>query len=587
MRKANSKKAFGENARINFLIFGFFAVCLIFVVRLFSIQVLSHSKYREIAEAQYFDVSEIPAKRGSILSADGYALAGNQPTFLMYSENKVIENKEKTANDIAEIFVPDFKENSDEFFELKQRLLNVLNLDLFWAILRTDVSLTQKEQIQELKIKGIGFEESTKRFYPEGSLAAHILGFVGKDSEGIQKGYFGIEGHYDGDLVGKSGRIIQEKDASGLPIILGGYKQILPIDGRNIYTTINRDVQYMVEKRLQEGVEQYDAYSGSVIVMDPFTGDIIAMANFPTFNPLNFNEEVEESTSTHRLNINRTNDAISSTYEPGSVMKAITVATAVDLKKVSPRTTFEDNGPVNYSGYVIDNWDKKHHGTQTIVELLQKSNNIGAAWVGHLVGRSKIYEYFKNFGLSERTQIGLEGEETARLRDVKEWTDIDLANISFGQGVSATPLQVLNSFNVIANGGELIRPRIITKFEENGKEIEIPVKKIRRVISTDSAQTMTEILEKAVEGGESRYFNIENYNISGKTGTAQIFIDGKYDAKSTNATFVGFLTNSKKFSMIVKLEKPRASTYASETAVPVWMAIADDLVKYYSIAPDK
>jgi cell division protein FtsI/penicillin-binding protein 2 len=267
-------------------------------------------------------------------------------------------------------------------------------------------------------------------------------------------------------------------------------------------------------------------------------------------------------------------------------MKGMTISAAIDLKKITPQTTFEDNGPVQYSDYVIDNWNNQHWGKQNIIQLLQKSNNIGAAWVGHLIGSKDLYRYFENFGIGSREGIDLEGEDSGSLRDYKTWTDIDLANISFGQGVSATPLQVLNAFNVIANGGMLVQPKIISKIIDENKTIDMPLKKVRRVISKDSSNTMIDLLEQAVSGGESKYYNLKNYRISGKTGTAQIPVNGKYSPDKTNTTFVGFPANSKKFSMIVRLDKPTTSVYASETASPLWMQITNDLVKYYGIAPD-
>ncbi|MFQ5454329.1 MAG: peptidoglycan D,D-transpeptidase FtsI family protein, partial [Candidatus Zixiibacteriota bacterium] len=419
---------------------------------------------------------------------------------------------------------------------------------------------------------------------------------------GDPQGYFGIEGYFDGDLKGKPGRIIEEQDALGAPILAGGYKKVDSTDGSSIVLTINRAVQYLVESRLSESVEKYGAKSGSVIVMDPFSGDVIAMANYPTYDPANFNDfgggasEVDalgktndESDSTNNLlkKVERTNLAISQTYEPGSVIKGLTVSSAVDLGIVSPDTTFVDAGPVQYSDYVIDNWDSVHHGVQTIVQLLQKSNNIGAAWVGHKVGAKNLSKYFKSFGLGEKTNIDLEGEDTGIIRDYSTWTDIDIATVAFGQGISATPLQVLNGFNAIANGGRVMRPRIVKTIVDGDKVIEMPVTFEREVISKKTSDTMIDMLTKAVSGGESRYFNIKNYNIAGKTGTAQIPEKGTYNPNKTNATFVGFLSTSKRFSIIVKLEEPQSSIYAAETAAPLFMRITEDLVKYYGIPPDK
>ena len=360
-----------------------------------------------------------------------------------------------------------------------------------------------------------------------------------------------------------------------------------PINGRDIVLTINRAVQYIVERRLKDGVEKYGAVSGSVIVMNPETGDVIAMVNYPTYDPKNFTRESEKDDKENETKIERKNLAIADTYEPGSVIKSLTISTAVDLNLVKPETTFSDDGPVSYSGHLINNWDGKHYGIQTIVQLLQKSNNIGAAWVGHLVGSDKLHKYFSNFGLGSSTGIELEGEDAGILRDSGEWTDIDLANAAFGQGLLTTPIQILNAFNAVVNGGNLMKPKIVSKIIDNGDEIVIKPKVVRRVISEKTSNTMIFLLTKAVEGGESKYFNIKNYQIVGKTGTAQIFVDGKYDSQKTDATFIGYVPVSRKFSMIVRLNQPTSSVFAAETAVPLWMDIAKDLLVYYGATPNK
>jgi cell division protein FtsI/penicillin-binding protein 2 len=368
---------------------------------------------------------------------------------------------------------------------------------------------------------------------------------------------------------------------------VGSYKKSEPIKGRDIVLTVDRAVQYVAEKKLQEGVEDFDAKSGTVVVMNPYTGAVIAMANYPTFQPDDFNYEEEIDPEAHRTSIEKKNLAIAETYEPGSVIKPLTISAAVELGKVGPQTTFEDNGPVRYSDYVIDNWDGKHHGTQTIVQLLEKSNNIGAAWVGHQVGAKQLSYYFKEFGLGEKTGIELEGEDTGVIHDYKQWTDIDTATAAFGQGISATPLQVLNAFNVIANGGFLLQPKIVDKIIDQDEVIEMPTRQVKRVLSEETSRTMVKMLESAADYGEAKYFVLKNYQVAGKTGTAQIPVEGEYDPDKTNATFVGFLSGSREFTMIVKLEEPRASVYAAETAAPLWMDITEELVKIYGIAPDK
>lgn len=587
-----SKKSTHDNLRINLVIIGFTAVSAIFIVRLFTLQVLSHAKYKALAQDQYWNTQDLPAKRGDILSSDGFRLASTQTYYLLYAEPQKVIDKYKTANMIAEKLVsykniPEETDRAAEFKRNYDRILEIFNSNLVWAILSKNLSPVQRDDVASLNLPGIGFEDAPVRFYPEGTLASHILGFVASDDKGDNRGYYGIEGNFDGDLKGKPGKVVQEEDATGAPILVGGFKKIPPIDGRSIVLSINRSVQYIVEKKLKEGVEKYDAAAGSVIVMNPQTGDIIALANYPSYDPANFADEDEPlKDNEHRKNIERKDLAISETYEPGSVIKPLTVSTAIDLKKITPYTTFDDAGPVVYSGHVIDNWNGKHLGVQNIIQLLQKSNNIGAAWVGHQVGSQSLSKYFKNFGLGEKSNVDLEGEDTGVIHDYNDWTDIDLANISFGQGISATPLQVLNAFNVLINGGTLLQPRIVTTIVDNGHKMDIPVKKLRRVISQDTSKTMIDMLVQAVEGGESKFYNSKNYLIGGKTGTAQIFVNGKYDERKSNATFVGFFAGPKNISMIVRLQEPSTSIYAAETAVPLWMSIAEELAKQYGITPD-
>ncbi|HLB51762.1 hypothetical protein A3F07_01035 [candidate division WWE3 bacterium RIFCSPHIGHO2_12_FULL_38_15] len=589
------KKVENADFRINMLLIFFVAGAVILAGKLFIIQVLSHEKYKNLAQEQYWDSQNITSKRGDLLSYDGFRLASTQTYYLLYVEPKKVTDKlifvKKAVELLAEVKSEgDSKKKTELAGVFRERLDNIMSSDLVWAIVTKELNPEQKNKILEAGIEGLGVEEEPVRYYPNGTLAAHVLGFVASDESGQKVGYFGVEGDLDRELRGKDGKVLQEKGALGDPILLGGYKKLDPINGRDVVLTINRSVQYMVENKLKEGVEKYDAASGSVIVMNPDTGNVIAMANYPTYNPSVFNEEkkaIEDINETFRKETERRNLGISATYEPGSVMKPFTISSALDMGKIVPESTFNDEGQVKYSDYYIDNWNGQHHGVQNVIQLLQKSNNIGAAWVGHLVGARDLTDYLKKFGFGEKTNIELEGEDTGSVRDFKSLTDIDLANISFGQGISATPLQVLNGFNVFINGGELIVPRVVDKILDNEKEIEIPVKRVRRVVTKKTADTMIELLVLAVEGGEAKFFNTKNYKIGGKTGTAQIPFEGKYDPNKTNATFVGFFAGTRDISMIVRLEQPTNSIFAAETAVPLWMSIAEELANFYGITPDK
>lgn len=557
-------------------------ISLIAVGRLFSVQILSHKSYSARAYDQYSDYTTLPAKRGEILASDGYPLASNQVSYLLYAEPKKLVDKVSAVKTIVMVLPEEVRQVESE------RLTKLLGYNLNWVALEHNLSPEQKTTIQNSKLEGLGFEEESVRFYPEGSLAAHVLGYVADQGDGTKQGYYGIEGAFNGDLSGRPGKILEEKDALGLSVLTGGFTKVDPVDGKSVQLTIDRTVQYIIEKKLKEGVEKYGAGDGVIIVMEPTTGKILGMATYPAYEPqnMNFDEAVVEEKSGRKAREHR-NLAISYLYEPGSVIKPLTISSAIDLGKATPETSYNDPGSAVYSGYTIRNWDGKALGPMNLITLLQKSNNIGAAWVGHLVGREALSSYFRKYGIGGLSGVALEGEEASPLRNDEEITDIDLATMSFGQGILATPLQVLNAFNAIANGGVLYQPQIVQKIIDAKAETEIEPKELGRVIKQETSDTMVDMLIQAVDGGESKYFNIKNYIVAGKTGTAQIAVAGGYDPQKTNATFVGFLPTSNKFSMIVKLREPQTSIYAAETAVPLWMETAGELARYYSIPPDK
>ena len=592
--------------RINSLLILFLSLLIIITCRLFQLQVLEHSKFTALAAKQHWGSAEIPAARGRVLSSDGFPLVENQIAYLVYGEPPNVEDVETTAKKLAEIFWvenPKFEIRSSKQIlnsksqttktEEAERIEEALNQDLQWVPLAHKVSPETKEKIEALEIEGIGFEEEPTRFYPEGTLAAHLLGFVGSDEQGRDQGYYGLEGFYNGDLRGRPGRIVEEKGASGEPILLGDYKKIPAEDGRDLVLTIDRSLQFLVEQKLKAAVEKYGAESGSVVVMEPATGAILAMANFPTYDPaepraLEMSDKISAAGDEKSAeSADWTNPAISETYEPGSVLKALTMSAGIDTKTVKPQTTMQDTGPITVSGYTIDNWDGKHHGEETMIEVLQHSNNIGAAWVGQQLGAKTLRNYFLRFGLGEVSGIDLEDEDTGIVKELSEWRPIDLANAAFGQGVSMTPLQLAAIFSTIVNNGKMMKPYLVDEIREDGKIISIEPKELVRVLSVKSADIMVEMLTAAVEGGESKFYNLKTHRVAGKTGTAQIPIEGRYDPTKTNCTFVGFLPSYPEFVMLVLLRQPSASVYAAETAVPTWMEIAKELTVYYGVEPDK
>jgi cell division protein FtsI/penicillin-binding protein 2 len=409
-------------------------------------------------------------------------------------------------------------------------------------------------------------------------MAAHLLGFVGSDESGDDVGYFGLEGYYNQALTGKSGSLTQEKDARGLPIVLGESKRIAAEDGQNLELFLDRSIQFIVEENLKSAISQYGAKEGLVVVMDPKTGGILAAANYPSFDPANF------ATSDKDV---FTNSLISKTYEPGSTFKALVMAAAINEHAVTPETPFNENGPTKVGEYAIKTWNDQYHGTITMRQVLEMSSNPGMVFVGTQLGSEKLYQYIQKFGFGEKTGIDLQGEEAAILHPLRDWHEIDAATTTFGQGIAVTPIQMVTAVAALANEGKLMEPKVVAKIiDTKGKEISRPLASKAQVITPQAAKTITDMLVSAVDNGEAKWAKPKGYKIAGKTGTAQIAIAGHYDATKTIASFVGFApADEPKFVMLTLLREPQTSQWGSETAAPLFFKIAKELFTYYGIAP--
>ena len=559
--------------------FASFFIVLLF--KLFFIQVLGYSELKKKATDQQLTKKTIEFERGQIFSSDGFVLATNNVTYNLIINPNQIKNIDNTLDEISKYL--SFK-NEDDKANFYKNTKEQFKPNLFYLKIRKGLTQDEKDSIEKLNSGSIYFEKEIKRFYPEGNLASSVLGFVASSETEKHKGYYGIEGRNDKLLRGREGRLIYERGADGEVILYGSYDKQNSINGDSIVLTIDRSVQYIIEEKLKEGVAKYGAKSGQIIVMNPLTGDILGMASYPNFDPYDpYNEYLDEA-KTIKSEIR--NKSITDNIEPGSVIKPLTIATAIDLGKINGDYQFDDNGPEIYSDFEVDNWDKKHLGRIGLIELLQKSNNIGAAKIGTLVGAENLKNYFSKFGFGRGTDVDLEGEEKGYLKK-DFWSDIDIASVSFGQGFTATPLQVLSSYTVFLNNGNLVRPKIIKTIKKvDGNDISYPNLIEKEVIKPETAKFMNDLLTRSLKSNESKYFNLKKFDIAGKTGTAQIAKDGKYLENKTNALFVGYLPVSRKFSMIVRLEEPSTSSYAAETAVPLWMDTASELINYYNITPD-
>ncbi len=552
----------------------FFAV----VIRLFYWQVIRAEFLQSQAENQHFTDTKIDATRGKILFSDGFVLASSNPAFSLYGLPKVVsaDQKVKVAYSLAKVLV----EDPAEVDTFAKDLINKLSQDLYWVQLKKNVSIEQKKQIEDLDLQGMGFEQQSNRFYPEGSSSAHLLGFLGSDAKGASKGYFGVEGYYDGELRGVQGLIRNEKDALGLPILIGNFFENEAKNGKNLILNIDRSVQFIVEKELRTGMEKYGAKSGSVVVMDPNTGGILAMASYPNYDPLKYFDYPKEY---YR------NPIVADQYEPGSTFKVLVMAAALNEDLVKPDTQCDNcSGPVSLGGFTIRTWDNKYFPNTTMKDVIVHSDNTGMVYAARKLGVDKFFSYIQSFGFGEPSDIDLQDESSPGIRSKNSRKEIDLATASFGQGIAVTPIQMVRAVAVIANGGNLMEPHVVKEIKDEKGSFEIKPKVIRQVIKGSSAQTMKEMMVAAVEEGEARVFKIKGFRIAGKTGTAQIPVAGHYDPTKTIASFVGFApADNPKFVMLVRFDEPSASIFGAETAAPTFFNIARQLFVYYKIAPSE
>lgn len=506
----------------------------------------------------------------------------------------------------------------------------------------TDIEQKVRRLFEEAKstkndnFAGINLQEKTYRYYPEGSLAAQIIGFT-SDRGGV----YGIEQSFDTALRGKKGISKTKLDAAGQPVIVGDVLIQAAVGGDDITLTIDRSIQMQVEKLLAKAVQDSRADSGLVILMEPKTGRIIALAHYPSFNPNEFSKALEtedirltdeeiknivtvgesdneinylylDPDSHYRIQVFKKilengkiivskfknilgsgvyrNRAVADLYEPGSVFKAIVMSIAIDDGDVTPQTTFNDVGPIKVDEFEIHNALDTYYGVTTMRETLEKSLNTGMAFVARKIGRELMYRYLKKYGFNEKTYIEFENEQSAEVENPSQWAESELVTRAFGQGISVTPIQLATAISVLANKGILMKPHIVLQTKNtDGKIIEYEPEEVRRVISEKAAATIGAMMASAVENGVARHAAVPGYRVAGKTGTAQTYKYGKplTGPGTTIVSFVGFAPlKEPRFAALVKIDRPRSSIWADVTVAPLFADIAKFLFKYYNIPPD-
>jgi len=573
----------------------FLVAGIVLIGRLFFWQIVRGKDLADQARGQQLHRNRTLAHRGNILASDGTPLAASQDKWLLFAQiPELKDNAVLIANQLAPLLVdeddvkqpvsddpgvkPEKIDYKDLLLEETSRISNTLSQDLMWVPLEKKLDSDTKQKIEDLSIHGLGFDIEEDRLYPEASSSAHLLGFVGKDSEGNNKGYFGLEGFYDFSLTGSGGYKVRETDALGNPLIFGSSNEISAKQGLDLLTHIDKTVQLTIETKLAEGLEKYGALSGNIIVMNPKTGAIMGMASNPYYDPREYFEYSDELFR---------NPAISDAYEPGSIFKPIVMAAGIDAGVVEPETVCDICGqPLKVDKYYIRTWNNEYHAGSTMTDVIKNSDNVGMAFVADRLGSDRLYDYLDSFGFGHVTGIDLQGEATASIRERGTWNIVDLATMSFGQGIAVTPIQMITAGAVIANDGKYVVPQVVDKFVLGDWEEDIKPEYKQQVISKEAADKMTQMMVVAASQGEAKWAIPKGYKIAGKTGTAQIPVAGHYDEEKTIASFIGFAPpNDPEIIMLVTLREPESSQWASETAAPLWFDIARVLFPHLGIKP--
>ncbi|HXX54067.1 MAG TPA: penicillin-binding protein 2 [Thermodesulfovibrionales bacterium] len=539
------------------------AICFIFVivvVRLFNIMIVNHERLYARAKMQQLKGEDMRVRRGMILDRHGRELAVNLELESLYCDPAGMGSPEKSAAALSSVTG-----------KPSHAILTKLSSEGHFVWLERKLDPDTTRRVKDLKLKGIGFVNDSKRYYPKGNLASQIVGFVNIDNKGIE----GVELRYDGYLSSGGGKVLFSRDANGKTLSQGVEMES---KGNNLVLTLDEGLQYAVEVELDRAMEQWRASAATAIMMDPFTGEILALANRPSFDP--------NSISGSR-NFERRNRAITDCYEPGSTFKIIVGTAALEERVVSLGSTFDcSKGAIEIGKRVVH--DAHKHGVLTFTEVIQKSSNVGSIMVGMKLGKERIYRYAKAFGFGEKTGIDLPGEVSGLIRPPERWSGVSIGSVPIGQEVAVTPLQVLRAYSAIANGGMLVTPHVVSRaLSPEGEEIWRPAHDVKRVISRGTAETFKNILKTVTEeGGTAKSAAVSGNNVAGKTGTAQI-IDPRTKRYSTEkfvSSFVGFVpADDPKIAMIVVVYEPRGEIYGGVVAAPVFKRIAENALSYLNV----
>jgi cell division protein FtsI (penicillin-binding protein 3) len=566
MKNPREKKI---NTRTFILLFFLFLWMSIVVLRLVELQVINHTKYKAEVLRQNHDVEAILPHRGTIFDRSGTILARSLPRpsiFYYPPKDEPFESHRKKINTLRRILGLSSKNLNAIYSRIKK------GKSFIWIKRKVEPEVAAR--VEELNLSGIHFDEENKRFYPQGKRAAQLIGRVNIDD----RGQSGIEYKYNTVLAGEEGKRLILKDAKHREYRFEILKDSEP--GKDLILTIDETIQYIAEKELAIALRTLQALWGTVILSHPASGEILAMASFPTY---------DLNTPPARISRVERNRAIHHTFDPGSTFKIVTASAALENKSVRLHDIFDCTpGKIRVPGKTV--WDHKKMGLLTFPEVIVHSSNVGTIQIGERIGKENLYAMIKAYGFGEKTGVDLPAEEKGIFRPVENWTDISVYSLSIGYEISITAVQMLQAISAVANKGVITPPRIVKKIQKSPGEVQDTPVAFRRVISEDTAQTLTQILQNVVLRGTGTKAQVNGYSVAGKTGTAQKFDPslGRYSNKIHTASFVGFVpVENPVLAIVVVIDEPNGKFYGGDVAAPVFKTIASQTLRYLQVPKDE
>jgi cell division protein FtsI (penicillin-binding protein 3) len=532
-------------------------------VRLIVLQVWQHAELVARADRQHMSTIAAPAKRGEIFDRNGHLLAYSVDADTIYAVPTEISDPGKTAAALCGA-LDDCNRKARE--ELRERLAQQRS----FVYVRRRATPMQAKRVAALNLDGIGFRKESKRFYPNRELAAHLLGYVGMDNVGLA----GLEATYDKTVRGREGKLLVQTDARRHVF---SRLERSPTAGGSIELTIDEQLQYIAEREVRAGVDAARADGGTAVIMDPHSGEILAMASWPTFNPNDYTAAPEAA---------RRNRAVQDLYEPGSTFKLVTASAAIEEGVIRPTDWIDTSaGMIRFGSRVID--DMHRYESLTFADVIVKSSNVGAIKVGLKVGAERLSLYIRRFGFGRPSSPDFPGESPGIVWDPSRLNDSALASVSMGYQVAVTPLQMAAAAGVIANGGTLYEPHVVRAIVKNGQRTLIPPKAVRRSVQPETAATLTDIMERVVTDGTAKSARLASYTVAGKTGTADKLVNGRYSQSQQNVSFVGFVpSRNPVLTVIVMVDSPRVGgDTGGVIAAPIFKRIADASLRRLGVTP--